>query len=87
MSYWLETEQGEVLDCGDIYYIDCPYCNEESIEHLEVTQMPWGEDSEMRIECPHCKKNFEIRPKYLFKGFFIYSDDEQMEECEENDEN
>lgn len=86
MSYLYETEQDEILDYGDTYFIDCPYCKEESIEQIEMHNMPWGSDGEIRIECPHCKKNFEIRPKYIFKGFFIYSDDEQMEESEANNE-
>lgn len=80
MSYWLETEQGEVLDYGDIYYIDCPYCKKENIERIDEYRMPWGKDDELRIDCSNCKRNFEIRPKYKFEGFFIYSDDEQMEE-------
>ena len=85
MSYWLETESEEVLDCGEIYYIDCPYCKEENIETIDKCRMPWGEDDELRIECPHCKKNFEIRPKYKFEGFFIYSDDEQREDIDDNE--
>lgn len=83
MSYWIETEQGKVIDIGEIYYIDCPYCEEENIEKIDICSMPWGEDNELRIECPNCKRNFEIRPKYKFEGFFIYSDDEQMEESEQ----
>lgn len=81
MSYWLETEQDEVLEYSEFYPIDCPYCNTTNIEHIDKCRMPWGEDDELRIECPNCKKNFEIRSKYKFEGFFIYSDDEQME-CE-----
>ncbi len=83
MSYWIETEQEEVLNCGEFYSFDCPYCKEEIIEPIEQSRMPWGIDDEIRIDCPHCKKNFEIRPKYKFEGFFIYSDDEQMKESEQ----
>lgn len=80
MSYWLETESEEVFDYGDTYFIDCPYCGRQNIEHIDKGRMPWRIDDELRIECPHCKKNFEIRPKYHFIGFFTYSDDEQKEQ-------
>ena len=80
MSYFYETELDEVLEYTEDYYVDCPYCKEENIERINICSMPWNKDDELRVECPHCKKNFEIRPKYIFKGFFIYSDDEQMEE-------
>ena len=45
--------------------------------------MPWRQDEELIIECPYCENDFEIRPKYKFEGFFIYSDDEQMEKYKE----
>ena len=80
MSYWIATEQDEVLDYGDVYIMDCPYCNKTNIERINKCRMPWDKDDELRIECPNCKKNFEIRPKYKFEGFFIYTDDEQMEQ-------
>ena len=85
MSYWLETQQEQIFNDGEIYYINCPYCEEEDIENIDECRMPWGIDDELRIECPHCKKNFEIRPKYKFEGFFIYSDDEQMENTDDNE--
>ena len=66
MSYWIATEQDEVLDYGDVYIMDCPYCNKTNIERINKCRMPWDKDDELRIECPNCKKNFEIRPK-LFK--------------------
>ena len=85
MSYWLETEKEEVEQYGtDFYAIVCPYCNNE-IEFRDVSQMPWGEDTEEEFICPSCNKHFEIRPKYKFLGFYIYTDDEQ-EECE-NEQN
>ena len=81
MSYFYETEQDEVIEFGkDNYSVDCPYCGQTDIEHFCITQMPWNVDDELRVECPHCKKNFEIRPKYKFAGFFIWIDDEQMDE-------
>ena len=36
-----------------------------------------------RSECPYCENEFEIRPKYKFDGFFIYSNDKQMEKSKE----
>lgn len=79
MTYWIETEKGEVENYGaDSYVIECPYCGKD-IEHRDVSEMPWGEDSEEEIICPNCNKHFEIRPKYNFLGFFVYTDDEQEE--------
>ena len=87
MSYILETGQDEVLETSeDTYDVICPYCNEH-IENKNIISMPWGKDDELRIDCSHCKHNFEIRPQYKFKGFFIYSDDEQMEEYMEGNNN
>lgn len=78
MSYIFETERDEVLEYGsETYYINCPYCGAENIETRSICAMPWGTDDEERIDCPKCGKNFEIRPKYKFEGFFIYTDDEQ----------
>ena len=77
MSYTFETEEDEILECGEMYYIDCPYCGAENIERRDVCSMPWRVDDEERIVCPKCNKNFEIRPKYRFTGFYIYTDDEQ----------
>lgn len=80
MSYWLETEKNEVEQYGtDFYSIVCPYCENE-IEFRDISQMPWAEDSEEEIICGKCHKHFEIRPKYKFLGFFVYTDDEQSEE-------
>ena len=63
MSYWVETEKGEVESYGtDSYAIECPYCSK---------------DSEEEFICPDCNKHFEIRPKYKFLGFYVYTDDEQ----------
>ena len=77
MSYWIETEKEEVEQYGtDFYSIVCPYCNED-IEFRDVSRMPWGEDTEEEFICPSCNKHFEIRPKYKFLGFFVYTDDEQ----------
>lgn len=84
MSYWLETERGEVEQYGiDLYAIVCPYCKNE-IEFRDISQMPWQEDSEEEIVCQKCSKHFEIRPKYKFIGFFVYTDDE-LEEQENDD--
>lgn len=80
MSFFRETKQREVLEFAeDEYTVDCPYCNAEDIECLGITSMPWNIDDEIRIECPKCHKTFEIRPEYKFEGFYVWSDDEQME--------
>ena len=79
--YSFETEQSEILEeLEDTYIVDCPYCGEESIEQFNICSMPWEIDDELRVECPKCNKNFEVRSKYKFNGFYIYTDDEQMEE-------
>ena len=80
MSYISETEQDALIDYGEIYYIDCPYCGAANIETKDICSMPWGIDDEERIECPKCGKNFEIRPKYRFEDFYIYTDDDQMDD-------
>lgn len=87
MSYISETEQDEVLETSeDTYDIICPYCYKH-IEYKSIISMPWGKDDELKVDCPHCKHNFEIRPRYKFKGFFVYSDDEQMEKYMEGNNN
>ena len=79
MSYWLETEKGEVEKFGTEHYvIECPYCAEQ-IEFRDISQMPWGEDTEEEIVCKNCNKHFEIRPQYKFLGFYYFTDDEQEE--------
>ena len=79
MSYWIETEKSKVEQYGtDSYAIECPYCNKD-IEFRDVSQMPWGEDTEEEFVCPDCNKHFEIRSKYKFLGFYVYTDDEQEE--------
>ena len=80
MSYTSETEQDEVSYYGETYHIDCPYCGAKEIEVRDVCAMPWGMDDEEEIECPECKKTFEIRPRYRFRGFFVYTDDDQMDD-------
>lgn len=67
---------------SDIYGVPCPYCKKH-LESIECISMPWRQDEELIIECPYCENDFEIRPKYKFEGFFIYSDDEQMEKYKE----
>ena len=75
MSFVLETEHKELKRYNDTYYIDCPYCEEKSIEIIDMGNMPWGEDDELVITCPKCNNTFNIKPKYKFQGFYVYADD------------
>lgn len=79
MSYWIEEEGEEVLDYGEIYYITCPYC-EQDVESKDVCSMPWNLDDEIEFTCPNCKKHFLVRSKYKFEGFFYIKDGEYEDE-------
>ena len=79
MSYWIEEEGEEALDYGEIYYITCPYC-EQDVETKDVCSMPWNLDDEIEFTCPNCKKHFLVRSKYKFEGFFYVKDGEYEDE-------
>lgn len=76
MSFVSETEHSEIKGYDETYYIDCPYCEEKNIETVDICCMPWGEEDELTITCPKCHNTFIIRPRYIFQGFFIYTDDD-----------
>ena len=36
--------------------------------------MPWGIDDVDDYTCPNCGKTFEVKPRYKFEGFYVYTD-------------
>ena len=68
----MDFEREELVGCGEDYWITCPKCEHE-LEIRNICEMPWGEDNEEEFICPQCGKNFVVRPKYKFEGFYTYT--------------
>lgn len=70
----MDNEWGECEErYNEVYCIECPKCGYD-VEHKSTCNMPWGEDNEEYYTCPECGKQFTVRPKYRFLGFYYYTD-------------
>ena len=69
----MDCERDKVEECGEDYWIVCPKCEHE-VEIKNICEMPWGVDDVDDYTCPKCGKTFEVKPRYKFEGFYVYTD-------------